>query len=177
MRYQEKENFNQYWFSENTIKALLEEIEILVRDNDLKIACVSTPSVYFSLPERTRKMAKVFDIDTGFARDPGFVFFDFNALESVSQDFYSFFDLVVIDPPFITREVWEKYTRAIRLIGKDNAKIILSSISENAAMLEELLRVRPCLFKPSIPHLVYQYNFYTNYEAVVLNQVNPEIPE
>lgn len=177
MRYPEKENFNQYWFSENTIKALISEIESMYTDPELKVACISTPSIYYSLPEPIRKNSKVFDIDLSFQRDPGFVHFDFNAPENLSPDLANFFDIVVIDPPFITREVWEKYTRAVRILAKSNARIILSSISENSGMLQELLQVVPCRFKPSIPHLVYQYNFFTNFETSVLSQANPEIIE
>lgn len=41
--------------------------------------------------------------------------------------------------------------------------------------MEELLNVKPQIFQPSIPHLVYQYRFYTNYESEELNKPNPEI--
>lgn len=177
MRYKEKENLNQYWFSENTISALVNEIESLFNEGFIQIACISTPSLYFSLPEQVKKCAKVFDIDTAFQRDPGFVYFDFNHPENIPDNFFGFFDVVIIDPPFITREVWEKYSRAAKIICKNTGRIILSSIVENAMMLEELLQVRPCLFKPSIPHLVYQYMFYTNYDSRGLSVLNPEIIE
>lgn len=82
----------------------------------------------------------------------------------------------MIDPPFITREVWGKYAETVRLLLKPEGKILLSSILENADMLGELLGVRPVAFQPSIPHLVYQYNFYTNYLSQGLERRNPEIP-
>jgi hypothetical protein len=44
-------------------------------------------------------------------------------------------------------------------------------------MMAELLGCHPCAFMPSIPHLVYQYYFYTNYPETVLNVKNAEIPE
>lgn len=44
-------------------------------------------------------------------------------------------------------------------------------------MMKELLDVEQQIFKPSIPHLVYQYRFYTNYTSDILNKVNTEIPE
>jgi hypothetical protein len=40
-------------------------------------------------------------------------------------------------------------------------RIIGSTICENAALMLEVLSVRPVPFQPSIPHLVYQYDFYT----------------
>lgn len=93
------------------------------------------------------------------------------------SDLHHSFDVCVIDPPFITREVWEKYAITARLLLKPEGKLILSSIMENAAMLNELLGVHPVAFKPSIPHLIYQYNFYTNYTPIILSQKNPEIYE
>ena len=82
------------------------------------------------------------------------------------------FDMCVIDPPFITREVWEKYTYAVKLLLKknennepdfENGKLLCSTIDENKEFMKELLDVEPAVFRPSIPNLVYQYNFYTNY--------------
>lgn len=81
----------------------------------------------------------------------------------------------MIDPPFITRDVWTKYAETVRLLVKPEGKILLSSILENAGMLEELLGVKPVAFQPSIPHLVYQYSFYTNYESLELQRRNPEL--
>ena len=119
----------------------------------------------------------MFDIDTSFKRDKGFVYFDFNLPEDIPAELHGTFDLIIIDPPFITREVWEKYARAAKLLANNQCRIILSSISENAQMLQELLNVHPCCFMPSIPHLVYQYNFFTNYDSEIFSQKNPEIPD
>ncbi len=45
--------------------------------------------------------------------------------------------------------------------------------------MEELFGARPAVFRPSIPHLVYQYDLYINYVAAsaALNTPNPEIPD
>lgn len=51
-------DFNQYWYSEHTISKI---VEALVR-NDGRIAFLSTPSLYFSLPEETKARAYVFDV-------------------------------------------------------------------------------------------------------------------
>jgi len=88
-------------------------------------------------------------------------------------------------------QVWEKYTEAAKLLlveeaseeSKDDGdkkitrRILCSTIAENAEMMAELLNVKPVPFKPSIPNLVYQYNFYTNFEPTSLGEKNPEIPD
>lgn len=40
-------------------------------------------------------------------KNPNFVFYDFKHPEDIPEKFTDFFDFVVIDPPFITRDVWE----------------------------------------------------------------------
>ena len=47
-----------------------------------------------------RKKLKKFD--KKFEKDPNFVFYDFNKPEDIPEKFDSFFDFVLIDPPFIT---------------------------------------------------------------------------
>ena len=62
------------------------------------------------------------------------------------------FDLVVVDPPFITEEVWRKYATTCKLLlreGVDEAsgirhgKVILTTINENKNLLKELLDAEP----------------------------------
>jgi len=73
------------------------------------------------------------------------------------------FDLVVIDPPFITHEVWTKYAEASRYLlkpgtgedGEPLGKVLGTTIRENADKLKELLGLTPRRFRPSIPNLVY----------------------
>lgn len=44
--------------------------------------------------------------------------YDFNNLETLPAAMHHTFDMVVIDPPFITEEVWSKYADATRLLLK-----------------------------------------------------------
>ena len=132
-----------------------------------KCAFLSTPSIYFSLKDKEVKAAsKVFDIDTKFGKDPGFVYYDFNKNSELAQDLLGTFDMVVIDPPFITREVWEKYAECAKmLLNKEGPMMyLISTIDENESMIKELTGSDKAVFRPSIPKLVYQYSFYANYE-------------
>ena len=42
-------------------------------------------------------------------------------------------------------------------------------------MMQELFGATPAAFQPSIPHLVYQYDLYTNYAPLCLASPNPEL--
>jgi hypothetical protein len=51
-------DYNQYWYSEKTIGRM---VEALI-ENGGSIAFLSTPSIYFALPEDLRSKAYVFDV-------------------------------------------------------------------------------------------------------------------
>ena len=49
--------------------------------------------------------------------------------------------MVVIDPPFITRDVWEKYAKTAYYLLKLNTtaiRILCTTVYENASMMDEL---------------------------------------
>lgn len=175
MKHKEKEGLNQYWYSSHTISVLLKEIQEVAK----RVAFISTPSVYFSLPKGSavREASYVLDFDEQWAKEPRFVKYDFNQPSNLPTELLHTFDCVLIDPPFITKEVWEKYAETAKLLLGDKGKIIVSSVAENDKLLKELLEVEPCVFQPSIPNLVYQYNFFTNYTPVHLSEKNSEIPD
>uniref|UniRef100_A0A7S1G4D1 Uncharacterized protein n=1 Tax=Bicosoecida sp. CB-2014 TaxID=1486930 RepID=A0A7S1G4D1_9STRA len=192
LRTKEKEDLNQYWYSAKSIAAMAAEVVA----TGGKACFISTPSIYFSLTKEQREGNYVFDLDTQWEKDPGFVRYDFNEPENFPEELRHAFDMIVVDPPFITREVWEKYATTMRLLAKERSgevdtgaggeeekkdeppcRFLVSTIAENAEMMEELLGVKPQAFKPSIPNLVYQYNLYANYESEGLSVPNPEIPE
>ncbi|CAL1169625.1 unnamed protein product [Cladocopium goreaui] len=170
---EERADLNQYWFSPATVSTFVAEI----CDKGGTAALVSTPSVYFSLPEDARKMCKVLDFDRQWQSDPGYVFYDFNQPEELPEELHGSFDFVLIDPPFITREVWEKYAITARFLAAKGACLLCTTIAENAAMMLELMGLHPAKFRPGIPNLVYQYSIYVNYSSDRLKALNPEIDQ
>lgn len=180
--HEEKASMNQYWwvlisgliwithsclihdvcrYSQLTIDKIVEDLRALPVDS--RIAFLSTPSLYFSLTENQRKLSFVFDYDRVWENDRGFVFYDFNEPENVPSELSTSFDCVVIDPPFITKEVWEKYAITSKLLLKPGGllflqglvnwptencniiigRILLTTIIENAELLKNLLDVSP----------------------------------
>ena len=111
LRNPEKAEHNQYWYSPPTIEVLAGEAVALASlstegSAPCRIAFISTPSLYFAVPAAQRSSCWVLDIDRKWAKDPHFVYYDFNDNEGcLGAELRGTFDLVVIDPPFITREV------------------------------------------------------------------------
>lgn len=60
--------------------------------------------------------------------------FDFREPQRLPAALCQSFDLVVIDPPFITRDVWELYAQAARLLARvdpaaaGGSKVLLTTI-------------------------------------------------
>jgi len=164
---------NQYWFSQITINAFVGEI---VKSGG-RAALVSSPSIYFSLPPETRVHCKVLDFDRQWEADEGYVFYDFNHPEDIHEDMHGAFDFVLADPPFITQHVWTKYAIVVKLLSHEKTRVLCTTIAESMDMMLELLNVSAVCFRPSIPHLVYQYCTYTNYKSEALDALNLEIDD
>lgn len=124
--------------------------------------------------------------DRQWSSDPGYVFYDFHTPKSFDPALKGAFDVVVIDPPFITKEVWEKYEEtALFLLRRspfamDTAKrglVLATTVAENAPLLRNLFGAEATAFRPKITNLVYQYNAYVNclQECTSLNFPNPEL--
>lgn len=179
--YNENDKFNQYWFSEKTIEFIVQQIEKYAKDQT--IAFVSTPSVFFSVSNEFQQRSVLFDYDVVFEKKTDkFVKYDYLDQSIVPDIFNNYFDYIIVDPPFINEEAWTKYSEFVKRIGKSKdgvlqSKVITCSIEENKNHLEKILGLKIQKYKPSIPHLVYQYNFYANYEDPEFDKKNPEIIE
>lgn len=171
----ENEKFNQYWFSEKTIEFLSNQV---TKSGSERIGFIATPSLFFSLPPEQQCKSYLFDIDEKLTKKHvNGRRYDFNEInfDDNFSDLKESFDFLVIDPPFITEEAWSKFASFAQYLKKTNCKILACSIKENEERLKKLLNMNIKVFQPSIPHLVYQYNCYANYDDDELNKLNDEI--
>ncbi|KPA76128.1 hypothetical protein ABB37_07897 [Leptomonas pyrrhocoris] len=184
-----KGEFNQYWYSQNTIDALVHE----VAHHATACAFLSTPSLFFALDRRRgdesteeetrllelRRRSRLFEYDAQWASDACYVVYDFHQPEQVPIQYMAAFDYVVADPPFITRDVWERYAATVKLLLKEGGKLLFTTVLENHTTLENLMD-RPLFiaaFYPLVEHLTYQYVCFLSYEPTVLSRPNPEVQE
>lgn len=85
---------------------------------------------------------------------------------------------MLCDPPFITTAALTQYATTMRLLLAPGGRLLLSTVRENAELVRGLLGLGPPLrYLPSIPHLVYQFSFFANYESALLGAPNPELPD
>lgn len=72
------------------------------------MAFVSTPSVCCSMPKELRENCTLLEFDEKLKTEKNFVFYDFNKPLELPTTLEGKFDFILIDPPFITEEVWSK---------------------------------------------------------------------
>lgn len=125
----------------------------------------------------TSTLLVVLQFDTSWKSSSGYHFYDFNDPEGIEEHQRGTFDVILIDPPFVSHSVWKKYATTARLLMRQDrtAHVIATTVDENAQLMSTLFDCKSVLFRPSIPHLVYQYSVFTNYASSVLATKNLEI--
>lgn len=174
----EKHDLNQYWYSKTTCETLCNAVRGSISlKGRARVAFLSTPSLFFSLSEDERKQCMLFDYDKkSFGSRSNFAFYDFNNPTEIDENLHRSFNIFVIDPPFISQSVWENYATTTELLCvEEGAHIICTTVEENAELMSNHFKCKRTTFKPSIPHLVYQYATFANFESVTLSKMNSEL--
>ncbi|KAK6536301.1 hypothetical protein TWF281_000541 [Arthrobotrys megalospora] len=123
-------NASQFWYDDETSKALAEELVEGVEEGD-NVALVSAPSVFVKLKNlmKDRLVPKcnihLFEYDNRFALfGSEFTFYDFNEPLKLPVKFKGFFDRVLVDPPFLSEDCQTKAAITVRWLAKSWAGII-----------------------------------------------------
>ncbi|VDO08023.1 unnamed protein product [Brugia timori] len=167
---------SQFWYSEETALKLAEECVRNTGDGG-RIACISCPTLLDYLLNHDcviceRVTVTLFEYDrrfeTKFAKE--FVRYDYRKPLTIPQLYHNTFDLIVIDPPFLSDECLIKVAQTVRLLSRDSTtKLLICTGLVMAKLVERLFHARKCKFQPSHKHnLANEFACYTNYEAVVL---------
>jgi len=170
-----KPGLAQIWFSAETIGILVAELDLLVgAEGASKIAFLSTPSVYCSLPTHLRDRSHLFEYDIGqfqvtnnaeeqedvhaSAEESRCHFFDYKVedfCDIIPAEVRHSFDIIVADPPSISVYALRQYCEAIRVLAKHEGEsssatkttVIFATLEDNQQILAQEL-----LLFPAIPH-------------------------
>ena len=178
--FKEKAKWNQYWYAESTVQALVAEIEAACPP-PCRVAYVCTPSLYLARASAAARggLDALLEIDDeSFGRTPGFVRFDLAAPEALPRELLGAFDCVVLDPPLVSADAWALASRAARaLLGAKPARMLATTVAGNARLLAELFPgAAPARFLPEIGHLVHQFRAFTTWPPTVLCHENADLP-
>ncbi|CAI4224707.1 unnamed protein product [Auanema sp. JU1783] len=172
---QEDWQLSQFWYNAETAKKLCREA-ISACNGSGKVACVSSPTLmkYFQEEQEVidgKIQLKVFEFDDRFRlKYPDeFVFYDYKQPATFPPELKEYFDVVVVDPPFLSDECLVKTAQTVRLLSRPDTKIILctGSIMEEQAL--KLMGAKRTSFNPQHEkNLANEFACYTNYSPITL---------
>lgn len=124
--FKERYDLEQYFWSENTVKRLIESLEFTEN-----CCCLTTPSLAHGFYQIGREEV-VLDIDTRFNYLPKFRYFDIRF--PVEQD--EEFRIIVLDPPFFYLSMETIYNAVVKL-AKENfdTKIMIGFLKREENLL------------------------------------------
>lgn len=164
---EENWQLSQFWYSQDTALRLAQEAVAAAGEGG-RIACVSAPSVYQKLRELHREdiTAYIFEYDRRFAvYGEEFVFYDYNnPLDLPGRIPEHSFDIVVVDPPYLSEECLRKTSETVRFLTRGKILLCTGAVMEEQAA--QLLGVKVCKFIPEHSrNLANEFRCYVNYDS------------
>eukprot|EP00929_Paragymnodinium_shiwhaense_P080959 TRINITY_DN42267_c0_g1_i1.p1 TRINITY_DN42267_c0_g1~~TRINITY_DN42267_c0_g1_i1.p1 ORF type:complete len:231 (+),score=37.42 TRINITY_DN42267_c0_g1_i1:105-695(+) len=170
---------HQYWYSERTIQALLDEMESCGAS---RLAILSAPSLFFAMPPSLQEKSTLFEYDNQWAEHPGFVHYDFNCPDGIPASCQGAFDFALVDPPALCDGPLQLYKQACdKLLGLEGRppRIILCSTKWNHELAKRIFDAQRTPFAPCLPGCDHwdDFAFFANYETSKLQRENVEVAE
>ncbi|KAG0553352.1 hypothetical protein M758_12G004800 [Ceratodon purpureus] len=164
---------SQFWYDEATSACVAAEVNYLVASRpQCRVACIACPTLFVELKKRYPGVsAQLFEYDQRFKKYGNkFTFYDYNSPLDVPQVHQNAFQLVVADPPYLSKECLEKTVETMRYIAADSEATAVFMVLTGAVQesrVWELLKARPCVFRPVHQNkLGNEFMLFTNYDPV-----------
>lgn len=124
-RFSEDWNASQFWYTDHT-SIKLAKAALQGTWPGMRIAIMSAPSVYVNIkrmlteaPAAKRPLIKLFEFDRGFNVYEDFVYYDYNEIRGIPEGLHHTFDVLVIDPPFLSEECQMKTAEIACLLARN----------------------------------------------------------
>lgn len=170
---QENWELSQFWYDLQTAETLA-EVALQVAGEEGRIACISCPTVASRLQKMKSKssLSFIFEYDERFKGLFGdyFIFYDYNQPLNLKEELKHSFDLVMVDPPYLSLECLEKVSQTVHFLAKEKVVLCTGAVMEPTA--KELLGVDPCKFTPKhANNLGNEFKCFANFDldSYVLN--------
>lgn len=144
------------------VKKLIKQV---FKDNE-RIALLSCPSLYQTISSIADNVL-LFEFDEKFSKyEKDFVLYDYNLGhdENYLKDHAGAFDLIILDPPFLSEECLRKSLLIFNRIKKEKSLIVLNTgtIQKELAREHGLLEAK---FKPQHKNnLANQFSTFSNFD-------------
>ncbi|THG22996.1 hypothetical protein TEA_010295 [Camellia sinensis var. sinensis] len=110
---------------------------------------------------------KLLEYDKRFEQYGGeFTFYDYNQPEQLPSSLKNAYQIIVADPPYLSKECLEKVTQTISfLVQPGNVYLLLLTGEVQKDRAAELLGLHPCGFRPQhSSKLGNEFRLFTNYD-------------
>ncbi|CAF0956831.1 unnamed protein product [Rotaria magnacalcarata] len=168
---------SQFWYNNETATRLMNEVIAILPQNG-KCACIACPTVWSLMRKEHPEMDNIlFEYDTRFSTDSNsFIEYDYNDDDRIEQNYFSLkhtFDVLIIDPPFLSRECFEKVSRLVKFIGKTTPQckhIICTGAIQEENIKDFFPGAYRVLFQPQHErNLMNPFACFVDYETKTLN--------
>uniref|UniRef100_UPI00358FC356 EEF1A lysine methyltransferase 1-like isoform X1 n=1 Tax=Myxine glutinosa TaxID=7769 RepID=UPI00358FC356 len=173
-------HLSQFWYTSDTSLRLAREA-LSSAGPAGRIACISSPSVYFKLKDlqkftRPDISLSLLEFDQRFLTTVGndFVFYDYNKplMLPAGLPCHSY-DVVLADPPYLNEECLTQVAKTIQLLAKDKIILCTGSILKNKC--KEILGLTPSTFVPlHTSKLGNAFSCFTNF-TLTLDEEMPDL--
>ena len=81
------------------------------------------------------------------------------------SEYSNTFDLIIVDPPFLSEECLEKTSVIVRRIMKENCKIVLNTGSIQSELAAKFLKLKESNYKPQHKNnLGNEFSSFSNFD-------------
>uniref|UniRef100_A0A1I7TM35 Protein-lysine N-methyltransferase n=1 Tax=Caenorhabditis tropicalis TaxID=1561998 RepID=A0A1I7TM35_9PELO len=168
---------SQFWYDDETSKKLVSEGIAAAKSSSerpAKIGCVSSPTlVKFFHETEEYKMGQIqitlfeFDSRFGMKFPTEFVEYDYKQPTNLPAELLGTFDVIIADPPFLAAECLIKTSHSIRLLGKENVKVILCTGAIMEEYASRLMAMHRTSFEPKHSNnLANDFSCFANYSTL-----------
>lgn len=162
---EENWQLSQFWYTDETALSLAKEA-LRLAGEDGKIVCISCPTLYRKLKDMScPNGTKLLEFDTRFScYGDDYIFYDYKDPLALPKDWKGTFDVVVVDPPFLSEECLSKAAETVKFLEPKFIVLCTGAVMEPHA--QRLLGLQPCKFKPKHSRsLGNEYKCFTNYDV------------
>ncbi|RWR85435.1 DNA methylase [Cinnamomum micranthum f. kanehirae] len=159
---------SQFWYDRETAETVATELKNLSISTSSPVACVACPTLYAYLKKIDPNISvQLLEYDKRFEQyGSNFTFYDYNYPEELPSELKHAYQVVVADPPYLSKECLEKVAQTIDFLARPRESYLLLLTGEvQKETAAELLNMHPCGFRPRHSgKLGNEFRLFTNYD-------------
>ncbi|XP_065857775.1 uncharacterized protein [Euphorbia lathyris] len=162
---------SQFWYDPLTAETVAMEVIDLLANNSHpfpRVACIACPTLYAYIKKMEPDVSvQLLEYDKRFGQyGRDFIYYDYNQPEELPSELKHAFQVVVADPPYLSKECLEKVQQTISFLrthAQSNVLLLTGEVQKDRAA--ELLGLHPCGFKPQhSSKLGNEFRLFTDYD-------------